>query len=383
MATIRWVIVTGEYPPVPGGVSDYSQTVARALVNAGDEVHVIAYGSREGVGSEDGVQVHPLPGNFNLRSLGRASAILKSIPRPYRLWVQYVPHSYGYKAMNLPFALWLYGRSFRDEIWVMWHEVAFPLRRGQRRKYQFLAVITWAMAFLVARSAKRHFLSVPMWQSWLTPLLPKGTALTWLPVFSNFAQRPTPRRVAEIRGTLGAPDAMILGHFGTYLALLPDKLMQCFPPLLLSNPHRRGLFMGRNSREFVESLIAAYPQLRERVIATGSLEPEELVNYLAACDLVIEPFPDGVTARRTSLMVSLALGFPLVTTQSATTEPVWGESGGVALAPVDNPKELIAMAEHLLADQKAREELGRRGTALYEQYFKLDRTISILQNSPA
>ena len=35
-----WHIITGEYPPAPGGVSDYTEAVAAGLAAAGDEVHV-------------------------------------------------------------------------------------------------------------------------------------------------------------------------------------------------------------------------------------------------------------------------------------------------------------------------------------------------------
>jgi hypothetical protein len=39
---IRWHMITGEYPPQAGGVSDYSRVVARGLAAAGDTVHVYA-----------------------------------------------------------------------------------------------------------------------------------------------------------------------------------------------------------------------------------------------------------------------------------------------------------------------------------------------------
>jgi hypothetical protein len=39
---VTWHILTGEYPPQPGGVSDYTRQLARALVDAGDSVEVWA-----------------------------------------------------------------------------------------------------------------------------------------------------------------------------------------------------------------------------------------------------------------------------------------------------------------------------------------------------
>ena len=37
-----WHIITGEYPPNPGGVADYTQLVALGLAAHGDSVHVWA-----------------------------------------------------------------------------------------------------------------------------------------------------------------------------------------------------------------------------------------------------------------------------------------------------------------------------------------------------
>jgi hypothetical protein len=39
---VAWAIVTGEYPPQTGGVSDYTPQVALALANLGDPVHIFA-----------------------------------------------------------------------------------------------------------------------------------------------------------------------------------------------------------------------------------------------------------------------------------------------------------------------------------------------------
>ena len=42
LALMQWHILTGEYPPQPGGVSDYTRMVAEGLAAAGDEVVVWA-----------------------------------------------------------------------------------------------------------------------------------------------------------------------------------------------------------------------------------------------------------------------------------------------------------------------------------------------------
>jgi hypothetical protein len=39
MPALTWAILTGEYPPQAGGVSDYTRLVARGLAECGDRVH--------------------------------------------------------------------------------------------------------------------------------------------------------------------------------------------------------------------------------------------------------------------------------------------------------------------------------------------------------
>ena len=69
--------------------------------------------------------------------------------------VEYVPHAFGFKAMNLPFCCWLWARR-RHKIFVMFHEVAFG-SASLALEYNVLALITKLMATLVARAASRIF----------------------------------------------------------------------------------------------------------------------------------------------------------------------------------------------------------------------------------
>ncbi len=105
----QWHIITGEYPPQPGGVSDYTHLVARALAKAGDEVEVWAPACPQPQHAEAGIQVHRLPGHCGPRTLAIIDRAIAGA-NAERVLVQYVPHAFGFKAMNLPFSYWLYAR---------------------------------------------------------------------------------------------------------------------------------------------------------------------------------------------------------------------------------------------------------------------------------
>ena len=116
-------------------------------------------------------------------------------------------------------------------------------------------------------------------------------------------------------------------------------------------------------------------------MATGELGSEAAAAHLRACDLLLQPYPDGVSGRRTSLMAGLALGLPIVTTRGPATEPVW-EDGLVALAPAEDPAALVAATEALLADPSRRRRLGDDALAGYERHFSIERTIRTLRKTP-
>ena len=126
------------------------------------------------------------------------------------------------------------------------------------------------------------------------------------------------------------------------------------------------------------SSIARHPELAARVHATGALPPETLSVVLQACDVVAQPYADGASSRRGTLMAALAHGIPVVTTEGRLSEPVWRESRAVRLVP---PGDTDAMAREILAlgnDATERARLMSAGRALYNERFDLSHTIRAL-----
>jgi glycosyltransferase involved in cell wall biosynthesis len=394
----RWVLLTGEYPPQPGGVSDYTRLVAQGLADAGDEVFVWApacaaenrnpkseIGNTErrdfisdfGFRISNSPQVHRLPGKFGSRDLEILENSLKRLPRPFRLLVQYVPHAFGAKGMNVPFCWWLSRRP--EPVWVMFHEVAFPFLRRQPLAHQMLAVVNRVMSELVARRAEKIFVSILAWEK----LLPKSVRsnVTWLPVPSTMSTILSKEEVAAIRRRIVRENEIVLGHFGTYAGHVTSLLISTLPCILKKDVRRRVLLLGRGSEEFAALLREGNPDLRDRINATGPRNAEEIAAHLAACDCIVQPYTDGVSSRRTSLLASLALGLPIVTNLGPLTDPIWQETKAVLLAPSSSSTELIAAVEDLLADRSKREELGNQAARFYRDHFALERTIETLRRA--
>ncbi len=372
-----WHIITPEFPPRLGGVADYACQLAEALRHAsGCPVHVWARG--EALGTSPAVQVHSLGDEIRPASLRRVSNQLDEIPGRKRILVQWVPHGYGYQSMNVPFCWWLLQRALQgDIVEVMVHEPFLRFREGSWRQ-DVAAAVHRIMICLVLRAASRVWVSTLDWVAELRPwAFGRNLGFGWLPVPNNIPVCDSPDEVQAVRAAIGSPGQSIIGHFGTFGAGVRQMLESLLPCLLLV-PDTHILLVGPGSSEFREVLLTRYPGQRSQLHATGALAPRELSLHLSACDLMLQPYPDGVNGRRGSVMAALAHRKPVVTTAGRATEPVWRGRDAVLLGNWSDPDSLTRQISALLDDRAARAELAERGFELYKTRFDLKHTVEAL-----
>ena len=387
---MRWHILTGEYPPQPGGVSDYTRLVARGLAAAGDSVVVWApapgrRGQARRVGqTEDddtGVVVRWLPDRFGPRSLRTLSRELGRASGPRRLLVQYVPHAFGWKAANLPFCLWLRSRGRGQEsVWVMFHEVAFPFDRDAPLPLNLLAATNRLMARLVGGVADRAFVSIPAWRRSVESVTHKGTPITWLPVPSGIPVVHDEPASAAIHARYANGHALV-GHFGTYGRHMRTLLAGCISALA-ARCDCRLLLLGRDSESVAAELRHGFPALVGRVHGTGALLPDDVSRHVSACDVMLQPYPDGISSRRTSAMAALSHARPVVTTSGPLTEDVWQSSGAAVLVPVADLAGLAEATAALATNPERRARIAEHARTLYRDQFDLPHTIATLRSMP-
>jgi len=186
-----------------------------------------------------------------------------------------------------------------------------------------------------------------------------------------------PAATAAIRTRYGHGRPLV-GHFGTYGRSISALLERTLQELAaMSDCHV--LLLGDRSDAACRALISAHPPLAGRLFATGRLAVHDVSHHVAACDVMLQPYPDGISSRRTSAMVALSHGRAIVTTAGRLTEPMWAESGAVVLAPVDDSHALAVAAATILFDVSQREETARRAAVLYDARFALRHTIAALR----
>jgi glycosyltransferase involved in cell wall biosynthesis len=380
-ARSAWHLVTGEYPPDPGGVADYTEAVAEALADTGAEVHVWSTGIEpDAVSQPGGVRVHRVAGRFGPSGLARLDRELDHFPGPRRILIQYVPHAFGCRAMNLPFAAWALSRSLRrrDDVRVMFHEVAFPWVR-RPLQHNLIAAVNRAMAAVLIRACFRAYVAIPGWVPLLQRLGAGRVPIDWTPVPSTVPEDASPTAVAARRAelALGDPTARVVGHFGTYSPSVTRDLGPILRALLNRRLDLRVLLLGAGGDRWRGELAGERADWHARVLAPGPLPAPTITEYLRACNLLLQPYPDGASGRRSSLMAALANGVPVVTTIGHLSEPIWSE-GAVAVVPAGDPDRLARLAFELLDCPGRRAELGQAGRRLYEDRFALRHTIAAL-----
>ena len=369
-----WHILTGEYPPAQGGVASHSRLVALGLAEH-DEVHVWAPPAGNQLSEDPPLRVHSLPFGYGPRGLRSLSLALRREGQPQRLLVQYVPQAFGLKGINIPFCAWL--AALRGvEVYVLFHEVAVPWTTLRRWKQNAAAAVMRAMAALLLARADRVFVSTPSWEPTLRALAVGWKGATWLPVPSNVPVSTSARAGAMTRARLGIEEgAAVIGHFGVHPMIIP-LLGPALLKLLEADHRRVVLLIGRGSDALARQLQQV-PVASRRVFGTGAIAEAEIADHLVACDVLMQPYPDGVSTRRTTIMAALALGLPVATNEGHLTESIWRASGAVEI--VTHVDRVGSAVERLLGDPSRAATLASRGRSLYNERFSLERTIALLR----
>src|SRR5215831_9982120 len=229
--SLRWHILTGEYPPASGGVGDYTARLADALAAAGDIVTVWTPGQS-------------LPDRFGRKSQRVLRDALSKTPGIVLL--QYVPNALGARGLNLPFCLWLRGiaRGGTD-VRVMFHEpyFYFTIARPWRNA---LALVQRAMArVLLDAAAKTAYISTETWRRYLTPR--NASSLEVLPIPSNITPAPSTDATARHRRAMAPGGQLVVGHFGTYGDHVERELFRLLPALAGRCATVRFAFIGHGS----------------------------------------------------------------------------------------------------------------------------------------
>ena len=326
-----------------GGVSEHSRVLAAAAAGRGREVHVW---TTPGADPADGVQVHTTLGAFSPAELAHTDSALDRFAAPRELLVQWVPHGFGYRGMNAQFARWIAARAARgDRVDVMVHE-PFVDYVGGSWIQPARALVQRYMTRTVLRAARRVWMSIPGWEERLLPMLSDTSSPRVLPVPGTIPVDRSPSEIQTVRRRLLGPANRLVGYFGTGGPYAEAALQTTVRELAARRRDIAVVCLGRGSEAVAARLNAP------AVTATGALDLAALSHHLSACDVLLQPYVDGVSGRRTTTISALEHGIPVATTFGALSEPYWKETEAVAIVPAEMPHRLAEATEQLLTDER-------------------------------
>lgn len=361
---MQWHVITPEYPPQCGGVSDYTYTISQALAAFGDQVHIWAPGAVSNIPSSSSIHVHSLPAGFSWRGLRDLERSLRSYPAPLNLLIQYVPHGYGWKSMNLAFCFWIFLKRHHN-VRIMFHEVAFPFRAGQRWRHTLLAVVHRMMAWVILRAARQSFTSTDQYLSLLRKLGTSRMSLDMLRICSNVPSYSYSNQTLRDRTDTDSESVVgVFSAFGREICDVLEPAIAC----ILRNPRMTLLLIGP-AEMFLQTVIERYPMCADRISTTGRLHVSAVGEYMRRCDVLLQLYPDGACASHGSLIAALASGTPVVTTQGLRTDQIFLESGSLLFAG-DTPAAIREAIESILAAPATARVFGKQARRVYEEYFR-------------
>jgi glycosyltransferase involved in cell wall biosynthesis len=279
------------------------------------------------------------------------------------LVLQYNPFMWG----RWGFAPWLPAAVLRARrkrsalvVGLMVHEPYVPMVNwrwtlmGLWQRSQLLALHTLADVV---------FASIEAWASRLDRLQPRKPTYH-LPVGSNLPDMRLRRR--EARARLGATDeTVVVATFGTahparqldYVVASANAVADTGAPTIVQN-------LGAGA----PALPGIAPSVR--VSEPGYQSAAALAKRLAATDVFLAPFIDGVSTRRSTVMAALQHGLPIVGTEGDLTDESLRTSGrALRLVPIERKDLFVAAVRRLASRPQEREAQRMAARKLYDERF--------------
>jgi len=373
-------LISGEFPPMQGGVGDFTRQLARALAALGHTVHVLTahHPAQERDDPGEPYAVHRLVSGWGW---GCWRVVRRWIAdcRLQAVNLQYQAAAYAMRPAihGLPWRL--RRMTGRPAVVVTYHDLLVPYlfpKAGPLRWQAVLALARWADAAIVTNQADYLTLSRYPWLAESTALIPIGSNIA--------AQPPLDYQPLAWRKRYGlADDDLLLAYFGFLNASKGGETLVRALQLLATDPAltagraphllmiggRVGTSDPTNAAylEHIQALIARL-DLSARVHWSGYTPPQQVSANLLAADVCVLPYRDGASFRRGSFMAALVHGRPIVSTRPAIPLPELRHGENILLVPPDDPAALAVAIARLAADPALQQRLGDGARELSRQF---------------
>jgi glycosyltransferase involved in cell wall biosynthesis len=355
-------LITGEYPPMQGGVGAYTQVLARTFARSGHTVFLLAPPTAEE--SCENIIVDTAP-SWGLKIFSTVARWAEA-HKPDIINIQYQTAAFSMS----PWIHFLPTRSRHAPVVTTFHDLRFPYlfpKAGPLRPWivRYLArtsdgaIVTNHEDALQLRSLSRCTL-IPIGSNILAPLPAAHEREAW-----------RQRHVVPHH-------AFVIAFFGLInrsKGLIP--LLHALHQLAQEDESIRLLVVGgvpgssdpenRSHQEEIKALVRQL-DLESRIIDLGFVDDVEVAAALDAADIVALPFLDGASYRRGSLMAALHYGSAIVTTMPAVTIAAFQDEVNMLLVPPGETSALANALRRLRSDVELRHRVKAGARALAGQF---------------
>lgn len=361
---MRIGLLTGEFPPLEGGVGNYTDILSRRLFTQGHQVFVFSDSRAEQ--QNDAIPVQCLEGKWRWNSVQQV-----------RQWAQanqldVLNLQYQTAAFNMSPIIHFLPQLLQTPLVTTFHDLRVPYlfpKAGPLRH--------WIVMHL-AHVSDGVIASDPQDFARLRDL----PLAKLIPIGSNIpADLPEGYERQVLRKQAGLNvDEYLLGFFGfinhskgydTLLNALRNLLDEGIAVRLVQIGGKLGTADPTNAAYAAQlDALTSELSLSDHIYSTGFVDAHEVSAYLAACDLVVLPYRDGASQRRGSLMAAVAQGCAIVTTYPEG-DSLYFTDDKLSLVPPDDDRALTTAIADLLTDSQQRRLLHESAKAL-QQYFDWD-----------
>lgn len=363
------LFVTGEYPPMVGGVGRFTAELAGALQVQGAQSAVLT--DKQVTAGTEAVRVLPGRGSWGWGILSDIPARAHAAGAEW-VHVQYQTAAFGmHPAVNvLPYFLRRHGLR---AAWT-YHDLRvpylFPKAGARLRNLVTRLPLRAADAVVVTNQSD--------WES-VQGQVQRGQ-LHRIPIGSDIesrqfsAEERVQRRAAHGYGSA----QLVLGYFGflnaskgglTLIETLAALAGEGLDARLLMIGERVGASDETNFRylQRVEAAIAEHG-LDSRVQWTGHQSDAEVAADFNAIDVLVMPYEDGMSMRRSTLTAALANGCAIVTTHPQDPTPELRADADLVLVPPRDPAATAAAVRRIAADPRLAESLRANAREAARQF---------------
>ena len=367
-------IISAALPPLLDGIGDYTANLAAELARSATVTVLTGAQAPDPI---PGVRVETAFSADDPRSVWNLVGRVAE-DKPDWVLLQYNPFSYGRwgKNLHLPRVMRQIKRDLPGTRFaLMVHEPFVPIISPQ-----FAVMATWQrwQLWQLGQVADVLFFSIDPWQRRFHSWFP-GKPTFHLPVGSNIPRVPISR--AEARARLGIGEAtLVLGLFGTAgNGRLLGNVQAAVGALRQAGRTVQVLYVGPDK----DKVCAALGDTN--IIADGPFPAGEVSRRLAAMDIYLAAYVDGISTRRGGLMAALQHGVATVGTHGPLTDAMLSEEEGQAflLADVTALEQFQSHVLRLAEDAALREQIGRAGMLLYKREFAWTEVVQKLHTALA